>query len=133
MIVDANILLSAALGSSVRLENAVDRGLELMIPDAQLFEAVKVLTKKFGFETDEARTVVDCLADQMTVLSSETLISSEEEARARLEPRGQSDWPVLAAAMLLDGHIWSKDRDFFGVGVPVWTTRNIKYAGTANV
>lgn len=133
MIVDANILLSAVLGSSVKLENAVDRGLELMTPDAQLFEAVKVLTKKFGFKTDEARSALDCLTAQLTVLSTETLTNYEGEARNRLEPRGQSDWPVLAAAMLFDGHIWSKDRDFFGVGVPVWTTRNIKYAGTTNV
>jgi predicted nucleic acid-binding protein len=131
MIVDANIVLSAILGSAVRLERAVERGLELIIPDAQLFEAVKVLTRKLGVELGAAKRAVTIVAERMTVLESESLLFAEGDARARLGPRGQPDWPVLAAAMVLDGHIWSKDRDFVGVGVPVWSTRNIGFAGIA--
>ena len=51
----------------------------------------------------------------------------EQKARERLEDHGQPDWPVLAAAMALDAHIWSHDKDFLGVGVPVWSNRNVKH------
>ena len=53
----------------------------------------------------------------------------EVAARERLTPRGQPDWPVLAAAIAFDDEIWSNDRDFFGVGVPVWSTPNIQFSG----
>jgi predicted nucleic acid-binding protein len=128
MIVDANIVISAILGSAVKLNKAVDRGLELMVPDVQLLECVNVLTGKLGFEVGQARLAVETLASAMTIISADTLRTVETDARERLQPRGQPDWPVLAAAMLLDGHIWSKDRDFFGVGVPVWSNENIRFA-----
>lgn len=129
IVVDANIVLSAILGSAIRIERAFERGLELMIPDAQLFEAVKVLTRKLGVELEAAKRSVTKVAERMTVIETESLSFSESDARGRLGARGQPDWPVLAAAMVLDGHIWSNDRDFFGAGVPVWSTRNIGFAG----
>lgn len=128
MIVDANILVSAILGRAVRLRQAIDQGLQLMIPDVQLLETVNVLTHKLGYEVSEARLAVEAMASRMTVINTGSLDTVEADARARLQPRGQPDWPVLASAMLLDAHIWSKDRDFFGVGVPVWSNDNIKFA-----
>lgn len=128
MVVDANILLSAILGSSTRLKSVADRGIELIVADAQLFEAVKVLTRKIGFEMEAAKRAVEDLVGLMIVLEGESLGFAEDEARERLAKHGQPDWPVLAAAMALDGHIWTRDRDFFGVGVPVWSTRNIHLA-----
>lgn len=131
MIVDANILVSAILGSATKLEKAVERGLELMIPDVQIFEAVTVLTRKLGADLEAAKRAVGALAEQMTVIETESLAFSEKAARERLEERGQPDWPVLAAALVLEANIWTRDRDFFGVGVPVWSTRNIHIAGAA--
>ena len=48
-------------------------------------------------------------------------------ADARLREGGKSDWPVLAAAMAFEADIWSGDTDLFGVGVPVWTTDNVRF------
>jgi predicted nucleic acid-binding protein len=50
----------------------------------------------------------------------------ENEARARLHDRDEGDWPVLAAAIALACAIWTEDTDFFGTGVPLWTTNRIE-------
>jgi len=43
-------------------------------------------------------------------------------ALSRIGARDPDDWPVVACALLLNCPIWTEDRDFFGVGVPIWTT-----------
>lgn len=35
------------------------------------------------------------------------------------------DWPVVAAALALNCPIWTEDQDFFGVGVPTWTSARV--------
>jgi len=37
----------------------------------------------------------------------------------RIEARDPDDWPILATALVLD---W----DFFGAGVPTWTTDRVE-------
>lgn len=50
----------------------------------------------------------------------------EEEARVRLRGRDEEDWPVLASALALACPIWTEDMDFFGTGVPIWTTNRVE-------
>lgn len=128
MIVDANILLSAVLGSAVKLQQAQSRGLILLMPDVQLQEAVNVLVKKMGWDIAAAREAVCLFTEFILIFDVNVLRSVEMESRQLLTKRGQPDWPVLAAAMMLNAHIWSNDRDFFGVGVPVWSNDNIRFA-----
>ncbi len=51
--------------------------------------------------------------------------SRKDEARERL-PRDSTDWPTVALALALGVGIWTADRDFFGCGVPVWTTEPLQ-------
>lgn len=44
-----------------------------------------------------------------------------EEARWRI-PRDSRDIPTVALALWLGCGIWTIDRDFFGCGLPVWST-----------
>ncbi|UZK69386.1 PIN domain-containing protein [Sphingomonas sp. S1-29] len=128
MVVDANVVVSAVLGKRNPVAAALARGLELFIPEAQLDEAVRVVARLGDVGIGEARRLIADATAGFAFLQLQDLAEVEHSARARLEARGQSDWPVLAAAILLEGHIWSRDRDFFGVGVPVWSTRNIGFA-----
>ncbi len=48
----------------------------------------------------------------------------EPTARSRI-PRDPNDWPTVAVAMLLDAAIWTHDYDFFGCGLPTWTTETL--------
>ena len=53
-------------------------------------------------------------------------VERETEARARIEQRDPDDWPVLACALTIDCPIWTEDNDFFGTGVPTWTTDRVE-------
>lgn len=50
----------------------------------------------------------------------------EEPARARISARDPADWPVVAAALLLNAPIWTEDNDFFGTGIATWTSDRIE-------
>lgn len=127
LIVDANVILSAILGRANRLSRVMRAGGELAVVDAQLAEARDVLIK-FGTARSDAERLVTSAVEGAILVGSDDVAIFENDARARLDDRGQSDWPVLAGALAFGAAIWSDDRDFFGVGVPVWSTRTVHLA-----
>ena len=50
----------------------------------------------------------------------------EPSARYRIASRDPDDWPVVATALLLNVPIWTEDQDFFGTGIPTWTTDRVE-------
>jgi predicted nucleic acid-binding protein len=130
IVLDANVLVSAILGVQTKtvLANAIERGLSLGIPEPQILECSRVLTEKLGIAPEKSRLALETVMAIVIPLSAEFYGAKEDAARQRLHRRAQSDWPVLAAALTIDGGIWSHDRDFFGTGVPVWSSRNMRYA-----
>jgi predicted nucleic acid-binding protein len=128
LVIDTNVVVSTILGRSDPVARVIARGVPLFLPEAQLGEAVKVIVRIAEVTVATARDVVALATDRIQYVEMADLAGVEGSARARLGGRGQPDWPVLATAMLLDAHIWSEDRDFFGVGVGVWSTRNIDFA-----
>jgi hypothetical protein len=53
-------------------------------------------------------------------VDAETYQSFEHLARQRIARRDEDHWPVLATA--LGCAFWTEDTDFFGCGLPPWTT-----------
>ena len=132
LIVDANVLTSAVFGRSIDLLfDLASRGVRLLVPVRMMIEAQKVVERVAGLEPGEALKRVAALTEMVEVLDVDYYLSREDAARQRLGEAGQGDWPVLASALALDASIWSNDRDFFGVGVPVWSTYNVGLADTA--
>ncbi|MBP6011133.1 MAG: nucleotide-binding protein [Alphaproteobacteria bacterium] len=131
IVLDANILVAAVLGRQVPrvLTAAHARGVALAVTEVQILEAAQVLIDKIGLTEAEARKGLEAVTALVMPLSQEFCAAMKAPARRRLHERAQSDWPVLAAALAAEGAIWSHDRDFFGVGVPVWSSRNMAYAG----
>jgi predicted nucleic acid-binding protein len=130
ILLDANILVSAIIGVQTKrvLAGAIQQGLILGVPEPQIREAVRVLTGKLGLTHQDAKIALETVMAGLIPLGAEFYEANEEAARQRLHRRAQSDWPVLAAALTIDGGIWTHDRDFFGTGVPVWSSRNLQYA-----
>lgn len=64
------------------------------------------------------------LVANTTLLAIETYVDQFTAARRRV-PRDPNDAPTVAAALALDCGIWTADHDFFGCGVPVWTTETL--------
>lgn len=64
------------------------------------------------------------LSRHLTVVTETEYGERETEARDRV-PRDPNDWPTVALALSLGIGIWTNDHDFFGCGVPVWTTQTL--------
>ncbi|MEY3828139.1 MAG: hypothetical protein RLZZ148_2967 [Cyanobacteriota bacterium] len=59
------------------------------------------------------------------VLVREGFERYQSEAIKRIKQRDIDDWPILATALLFNCPIWTEDQDFFGTGVPTWTSDRV--------
>ena len=128
LVVDANVMVGAALGRSMPLFlDLLERDVEILAPVPMLREAKARIDRDAKLSEGEANRRLAELLDIVMPLPVEAFASHEQAARDRLEPHSQSDWPLLAAALALDADIWTRDRDLFGTGVALWATRNIRF------
>jgi predicted nucleic acid-binding protein len=75
---------------------------------------------------DPGLTALDSLGKLVRTVDFETYGSMQALARQRLARRDESDWPILASALVLGYPIWTEDTDFFGCGVATWTTDRVE-------
>lgn len=128
VVVDANIMVGALLGRSLPLFiGLLERDVEVLAPVPMLIEAEERIGRDERLIEGEAARRLGELLEIVTPVPVEQFAEHERAARERLEAGGQSDWPLLAAALALGADIWTKDRDLFGTGVAVWATRNIRF------
>jgi predicted nucleic acid-binding protein len=130
LVLDANILIRAVLGSRVPgLLRKYAGQVEFMAPDVAFQEAREHLPGILAARKIPAAPVMetlDLLMRLVQTVEAETYASFEAVARERIEKRDEDDWPVLAAALALDCPIWTEDTDFFGCGVATWTTDRVE-------
>lgn len=130
LVLDANILIRAVLGSRVlALLRKYAGQVEFMAPDVAFQEAREHLpgileTRKIA--AAPAMATLDLLTGLVQTVEAETYSAYESVARERIDKRDEDDWPVLAAALALDCPIWTEDSDFFGCGVATWTTDRVE-------
>lgn len=55
-----------------------------------------------------------------------SLYEEYEEAARRHITRDPDDWPMWPSSFLFNLPIWSEDQDFFGIGIPIWTTDRVE-------
>jgi predicted nucleic acid-binding protein len=65
------------------------------------------------------------IAARVTLVPPDLYVGQVAEAQRRIlrDPR---DAPTVALALTLDCGIWTGDYDFFGCGLPVWTTETLQ-------
>lgn len=132
LVVDANILVRAVLGRRVReVIGAHASEAEYFVPGVAYHDAERhlpAILDKFGRsgEVGEALAVLAQLRGILLAVPEEFYLSQKEESLARIERRDVEDWPVLALALVLECPIWTEDNDFFGCGVPTWTTDRVE-------
>lgn len=126
IVIDANIMVGALLGRTLPLIAELAQRVPVVTPPAQLAETRRALVRLGKQDVDRA---MRALMEIVEPLNATIFAPFESRARERLHERSQPDWPVLAAAMALGAGIWSRDPDLFGTGVPMWFTRNIRFAG----
>jgi predicted nucleic acid-binding protein len=130
LVLDANILIRAVLGTRVRnllIENA--GVVKFFAPESAYAEAKKylpALLKKRAVAIEPAMDVLDLMAILVEPMELELYEHLKETALQRIAIRDADDWPVLACAMALGCAVWTEDSDFFGAGVATWTTDRVE-------
>ena len=129
IVLDANILIRAVLGKRVReliVNNAAT--IKFFAPDVAYADARKylpALLKNRGVDASAAILVLDRLEGVVQPIDVELYEGMQQQALQRIAVRDADDWPVLACAMTLGCPVWTEDADFFGTGVPTWTSDRI--------
>lgn len=104
---------------------------EFFVPELAYDDAERhlpeILTKhNRANEIDPALTYLSQLREAVLPVPEEIYLDQKAEALARIEQRDPDDWPILATALVFECAIWTEDSDFFGTGVPTWTTDRVE-------
>ncbi len=127
LLTDTNILQRVCLGRAVvHVEKLQTRGVRIGTTAHNAFELHRNLLD-LGLSASIARERVSAALKAVTLFEADEYQHLAQTAKARLRQGGNSDWPLLAAALATGEAIWSEDRDFFGTGVPIWSTPNIRF------
>jgi predicted nucleic acid-binding protein len=129
LVVDANILVRAVLGRRVReiIETHAEQA-KFFVPEVAYAEAeehVPAVVIRRGGDPERAVRFLRSLSGLVDLIGSEVYGDFESSARERLGDRDPEDWPILASALAIGCPIWTEDTDFFGCGVPTWTTSRV--------
>ena len=130
LVVDANILVRAVLGTRVRQVIETYAGsASFFVPESAYSEAeehLATLIVKRGGHPEKALALLRSLERLVDLIGAEVYGAFETEALERLGPRDPEDWPILASALALGCPIWTEDTDFFGCGVATWTSNRVQ-------
>ena len=130
LVLDANILIRAVLGSKVLLLLRKYAGqVDFLAPDTAFEEAREHLPAILNgpkVAVAPAMEMLELVAGLVGEVDAETYSAYEAIARKRIGQRDEDDWPVLAAALALGCPIWTEDTDFFGCGVATWTSDRVE-------
>ncbi len=130
LVLDANILIRAVLGTRVRqLIADASQDVAFYVAEANYDEAEHYLAELAparGITESVWRASLESLMTAVQLVGQGELTLMEQEARARIALRDERDWPAVAAALLLACPVWTEDQDFFGAGVATWTTATVE-------
>ncbi len=129
LVVDANILVAAVLGSATGKHLDLISGRQSLITSEAAFEEAH---KAVGHVRPNDLPILESLLDLVTVIARDDvsqldLKASETALRNAPASRNGSvaDAHLLALAWTADADLWSHDRDFAGTGWPSWSTSNL--------
>jgi predicted nucleic acid-binding protein len=129
LVVDANILVAAVLGSTTGAHLDLISGRRSLITSEEAFdEAYRVI----GHIRPTDLSVLESLLDLLTIIARED-VADENRAAAGVALRNApasgngsvTDAHLLALAWTLDADLWSHDCGFAGTGWPTWSTSNL--------
>ena len=129
IVLDANILIRAVLGRRVydvlkRYPHTVFAIPARMVDEARL--ELPAIIKNRGGDPEIDSAVLEDIVDGLHVIEPDIYAHFEADAMARIGKRDATDWPVVAVALYLGSPIWTEDADFFGCGIPTWTTDRVE-------
>lgn len=129
MVLDANILIRFVLGKRVR-ELVLDHlDTVAFLAPAECFDDARRylpgLLARRGIDAVPAMDILDRFEGLIHPLEESLYVAARGDAMARIGDRDPRDWPILAAALVFACPIWTEEQEFFGTGVPTWTTDRV--------
>jgi len=129
LVLDANILIRAVLGNKVRDYLLKYSGnIDFVTPDVCMADAKKylpILFEKRSLPPESALKLLSSFDCLLQIVDEGAYETHSNDARQRIQSRDIQDWPIVATALALNAPIWTEDQDFFGSGLPTWTTDRI--------
>lgn len=130
LVLDANILVRAVFGKQVRriLESASE-GSVFCSPDRCFDEArnhIPAIAERRSLNPVTAFDDFERVSQMIEYINGSDYADFREFALERISKRDANDWPVIAVALMLQLPIWTEDQDFFGIGIPTWTTNRVE-------
>ena len=130
LILDANILIRAVLGTRVPLLlEKMSSSVRFFTPQICVDDAYKYLPpilKKHGIDEQASIASLNTITRNLNVLDEEIYAIYESAATKRMRKRDIDDWHIVACSLMLNCPIWTEDADFFGSGIAVWTTDRVE-------
>ncbi len=129
VVLDANIIIRSIFGVKVgMLMQSFDDNACFLTPDVCLDDtreyAPKIAASK-NLDMALVREGLDRVSNIVEIVPISLYSQCQSDAIERIKQRDLDDWPILATALLFNCPIWTEDRDFFGTGVPTWTSDRI--------
>jgi len=129
VVLDANIIIRSVFGVKVgRLMQSVGNNACFLTPDVCLDDAEEYIPKiasSKGLDLALVREGFDRVSNIIEIVPASLYSQCQSEAIKRIKQRDIDDWPILATALVFNCPIWTEDQDFFGTGVPTWTSDRV--------
>lgn len=130
LILDANILIRAVLGVRVLTLIQTYHDDVAFVTAAYCYKEANrhlpTILKKRGLPIEPFLETIETLSGIVSPLDATVYNHYEMDAKQRIQERDVHDWPIVALALALGCPIWTEDKDFFGIGIPTWTSRNVE-------
>jgi len=130
LVLDANILVRAVFGQRVRqLLESYEEMAGFYSPDVcfeEVREYIPDISKRRGVDSSLALSVLGQVRGIVVEVDRSLYENHENLARERIQRRDPDDWPIVAVALMLGLPVWTEDQDFFGSGIPTWTTDRVE-------
>lgn len=130
LVLDANILIRAIFGIRVRrLLETYEDSVAFYTPDICFSDAhryIPAIARKRAIDPAPGIALLELLSGLVQIVEPSLYREHEMSARERLAARDIEDWPIVATALLLQCPVWTEDQDFFGSGIPTWTSNTIE-------
>lgn len=129
LVVDANVLISAAFGRSSAIVKKVVAVRVLITTERAIEEARRRI--ELGLKRPDLLAMIDTLTDPIAIVPAADIEANLPDCELRLREAVDSrngstrDAHILALAGAADADIWSSDRDFAGTGIASWSTPNL--------
>jgi len=129
VVVDTNIILSAAISDSKTRELVVNLDQQLVAPEAihtEIRNYRDLIKEKSGLNQEKLDTLLDTLFKYIKIIPDEEVREELESAEEELEGVDKDDAVFLAAALTTNGVIWSDDKHLQKQNhIKVYTTSEI--------